>query len=242
MKKLLLITADPALNKSIHLMVAHERMSLHAAEPGWEQVEVARLGHFDLILLDIDPDGPQSRQARDLLPLLRSAVPDVPVLLFTSDKAQEDKLLAAYAPVECLAKPFHREDLFLRISARLQSQGEEGTQTERFDRLVLNYSDKTAQVDDRILPLTGKEYETLELLAGRAGTTLTKSMFLSHLYPEGNEPEMKIIDVFICKLRKKLAAALGGETFIHTVWGRGYVFRVPERGAQIGSVKSARGQ
>ncbi len=73
--------------------------------------------------------------------------------------------------------------------------------------------------------LTGKEYQMLELLSLRKGTTLTKEMFLNHLYGGMDEPELKIIDVFICKLRKKLASAAGGKNFIETVWGRGYVLR-----------------
>jgi len=75
--------------------------------------------------------------------------------------------------------------------------------------------------------LTGKEYQMLELLAVRKGATITKEMFLNQLYGGMDEPEMKIIDVFICKLRKKLAAACSGEQYIETIWGRGYVLRDP---------------
>jgi two-component system cell cycle response regulator CtrA len=50
-------------------------------------------------------------------------------------------------------------------------------------------------------------------------------MFLSHLYGGMDEPETKIIDVFICKLRKKLASASVGKNYIETIWGRGYVMR-----------------
>jgi two-component system cell cycle response regulator CtrA len=76
--------------------------------------------------------------------------------------------------------------------------------------------------------LTGKEYQMLELLSLRKGTTLTKEMFLNHLYGGMDEPELKIIDVFICKLRKKLASATSGAHYIETVWGRGYVLRDPQ--------------
>ena len=76
--------------------------------------------------------------------------------------------------------------------------------------------------------LTGKEYQMLELLSLRKGTTLTKEMFLNHLYGGMDEPELKIIDVFICKLRKKLSVATGGKNYIETVWGRGYVLREPD--------------
>ncbi len=75
--------------------------------------------------------------------------------------------------------------------------------------------------------LTGKEYQILEILALRKGTTLSKEMFLNHLYGGMDEPELKIIDVFICKLRKKLANASGGRDYIETVWGRGYMLREP---------------
>jgi len=94
--------------------------------------------------------------------------------------------------------------------------------------LKVNLDTKTVDVNGQRVHLTGKEYQMLELLSLRKGTTLTKEMFLNHLYGGMDEPELKIIDVFICKLRKKLAAATGGKHYIETVWGRGYVLRNPE--------------
>jgi two-component system, cell cycle response regulator CtrA len=95
----------------------------------------------------------------------------------------------------------------------------------RTGRLVVNLNTRVVSVDDQPVHLTGKEYEILELLSLRKGTTLTKEMFLNHLYGGMDEPEVKIIDVFICKLRKKLAQATDGNHYIETVWGRGYVLR-----------------
>ena len=94
----------------------------------------------------------------------------------------------------------------------------------------MNLDAKTVDVDGKAVHLTGKEYQMLELLSLRKGTTLTKEMFLNHLYGGMDEPELKIIDVFICKLRKKLSEATGGQNYIETVWGRGYVLRDPEPG------------
>ncbi len=88
------------------------------------------------------------------------------------------------------------------------------------------------EVDGTPVHLTGKEYQMLELLSLRKGTTLTKEMFLNHLYGGMDEPELKIIDVFICKLRKKLSEATGGKNYIETVWGRGYVLRDPQSADQ----------
>jgi len=91
--------------------------------------------------------------------------------------------------------------------------------------LKVNLDTKAVEVNGQRVHLTTKEYEMLELLWLRKGTTLTKEMFLNHLYGGMDEPELKIIDVFICKLRKKLQAANGGRPYIETVWGRGYVLR-----------------
>jgi two-component system, cell cycle response regulator CtrA len=97
----------------------------------------------------------------------------------------------------------------------------------RVGKIAVNLDGKTADVDGARVHLTGKEYGILELLALRQGSTITKEMFLNHLYGGFDEPELKIIDVFICKLRKKLALACGSENYIETVWGRGYMLRAP---------------
>ena len=126
-----------------------------------------------------------------------------------------------------MTKPFHRQELVARIHAivrRSKGHAQSVIQTGKFE---VNLDAKTVEVDDKPVHLTGKEYQMLELLSLRKGTTLTKEMFLNHLYGGMDEPELKIIDVFICKLRKKLSEATGGENYIETVWGRGYVLRDP---------------
>jgi len=99
--------------------------------------------------------------------------------------------------------------------------------TVRTGDLVVHLSTRDVSVNDQPVHLTGKEYDILELLSLRKGTTITKEMFLNHLYGGVDEPELKIIDVFVCKLRKKLAQATGGNHYIETIWGRGYVLRDP---------------
>jgi two-component system cell cycle response regulator CtrA len=102
-----------------------------------------------------------------------------------------------------------------------------GGLTIRTGKLTVNPDRRIVTVDGNPVHLTGKEYEILELLSLRKGTVLTKEMFLSRLYGGGHEPGLKIIDVFVCKLRKKLAQATGGSHYIETLWGRGYVLRDP---------------
>lgn len=97
----------------------------------------------------------------------------------------------------------------------------------RTGKLEVYLKTRDVRVGGKPLHLTAKEYALLELLTLRKGTVLTKEMLLDHLFGEGDQPELKIVDVFVCKLRKKLAAATGGEPCIATVKGHGYVLRDP---------------
>jgi two-component system cell cycle response regulator CtrA len=106
----------------------------------------------------------------------------------------------------------------------------------RFDKVAINLDTRTVDVNGTQVHLTNKEYAILELLAMRKGTVLTKEMFLNHLYSSMDEPEIKIIDVFVCKLRKKLSEASGGISYIETVWGRGYMLKDYENDADKNSI------
>ena len=127
-----------------------------------------------------------------------------------------------------MTKPFHREELIARIHAIIRRSKGHSQSIIRTGKIDVNLDTKTVEVDGDTVHLTGKEYQMLELLSLRKGTTLTKEMFLNHLYGGMDEPELKIIDVFICKLRKKLTEATGEDNHIQTVWGRGYVLKDPE--------------
>ena len=126
-----------------------------------------------------------------------------------------------------MTKPFHKDELVARIHAIVRRSRGHAQSVIESDDLVVNLDTKTAAVNGARVHLTGKEYQMLELLSLRKGTTLSKEMFLNHLYGGMDEPGLKIIDVFMCKLRKKLANASNGKDYIETVWGRGYVLRHP---------------
>jgi len=127
-----------------------------------------------------------------------------------------------------MTKPFHKDELIARIHAIVRrSQGHAQSVVQTGD-LIVRLDTKMAEINQVRLYLTAKEYQILELLSLRKGTTLTKEIILNQLYGGMDEPEIKIIDVFICKLRKKLANASGGKNYIETVWGRGYVLREPD--------------
>src|SRR5438876_979735 len=138
----------------------------------------------------------------------------------------EDKVRGlGFGADDYMTKPFHKDELVARIHAVVRRSKGHAQSVILTGELLVNLDTKTVEVGGQRVHLTGKEYQMLELLSLRKGTTLTKEMFLNHLYGGMDEPELKIIDVFICKLRKKLASAAGGKNFIETVWGRGYVLR-----------------
>ena len=159
---------------------------------------------------------------------LRVARINTPILILTGLATVADKVRGfEFGADDYLTKPFHRAELVARIHAIVRRSKGHAQSVIQTGDLVVNLDTKTVEVGGQRVHLTGKEYQMLELLSLRKGTTLTKEMFLNHLYGGMDEPELKIIDVFICKLRKKLANASEGRNFIETVWGRGYVLREP---------------
>jgi two-component system cell cycle response regulator CtrA len=164
----------------------------------------------------------------DVLKKLRLAKVDTPILILSGLDETENKIKGfGFGADDYMTKPFNREELVARIHAIVRRSKGHAQSIIETGKVKVNLDAKTVEVERKPVHLTGKEYQMLELLSLRKGTTLTKEMFLNHLYGGMDEPELKIIDVFICKLRKKLSVATGGENYIETVWGRGYVLRDP---------------
>ncbi|MAN79326.1 MAG: DNA-binding response regulator [Magnetovibrio sp.] len=224
--RVLLVEDDPSTQKSIKMMLESANMVVDTTDLGEDGLEIGKLYDYDIIVLDImlpDMDG------FEVLRRLRDSRVNTPVLILSGLGESESKVKGlGHGADDYLTKPFNKEELMARIQAivrRSQGHAQSIIQT---GRLMVNLDTRTVEVDSQPIHLTGKEYGILELLSLRKGTTLTKEMFLNHLYNGMDEPELKIIDVFICKLRKKLSTATGGENYIETVWGRGYVLRDPE--------------
>ncbi|EAR50954.1 DNA-binding response regulator CtrA [Oceanicola granulosus HTCC2516] len=224
--RVLLVEDDPTTSRSIELMLTHANLNVYATDLGEEGIDLAKLYDYDLILLDLNlPD----MNGLEVLRQLRLARIETPILVLTGDDGTESKLRSfGFGADDYLTKPFHREELVARIHAIIRRSKGHAQSIIKTGRILVNLDAKTVEVDGVPVHLTGKEYQMFELLSLRKGTTLTKEMFLNHLYGGMDEPELKIIDVFICKLRKKLATATDGENYIETVWGRGYVLRDPE--------------
>jgi two-component system, cell cycle response regulator CtrA len=223
--RILLVEDDPTTSRSIELMLTHANLNVYCTDMGEDGVDLAKLYDYDLILLDLNlPD----MSGHDVLRQVRQARVETPILILSGSDDTESKLKGfGFGADDYLTKPFHREELVARIHAIIRRSKGHSQSVIRTGRVSVNLDAKTVDVEGTAVHLTGKEYQMLELLSLRKGTTLTKEMFLNHLYGGMDEPELKIIDVFICKLRKKLAEATGGANYIETVWGRGYVLRDP---------------
>jgi two-component system cell cycle response regulator CtrA len=223
--RILLVEDDPATSRSIELMLTHANLNVYCTDLGEEGIDLAKLYDYDLILLDLNlPD----MHGHEVLRQLRMARIGTPILILSGSDDYENKLKGfGFGADDYMTKPFHREELVARIHAIIRRSKGHAQSIIRTGTINVNLDAKTVDVGGELVHLTGKEYQMLELLSLRKGTTLTKEMFLNHLYGGMDEPELKIIDVFICKLRKKLAEATGGQNHIETVWGRGYVLRDP---------------
>ncbi|MFW2541832.1 response regulator transcription factor CtrA [Primorskyibacter sp. 2E107] len=224
--RILLVEDDPTTSKSIELMLSHANLNVYATDLGEEGIDLAKLYDYDLILLDLNlPD----INGHEVLRQLRVARVETPILILSGDDDTQSKIKGfGFGADDYMTKPFHRDELIARIHAIIRRSKGHSQSVIRTGKISVNLDAKTVEVGGKSVHLTGKEYQMLELLSLRKGTTLTKEMFLNHLYGGMDEPELKIIDVFICKLRKKLSEATGDDNYIETVWGRGYVLRDPE--------------
>ncbi|MFT4089911.1 MAG: response regulator transcription factor [Asticcacaulis sp.] len=235
--RVLLIEDDSATAQSIELMLKSEGFNVYTTDLGEEGVDLGKIYDYDLILLDLSlPD----MSGLEVLRQLRVGKVNTPVMILsgTSEIDTKVKSLGGGAD-DYMTKPFHKDELIARIHAVVRRSKGHAQSVIKTGDIIVNLDAKTVEVAGNRVHLTGKEYEMLELLSLRKGTTLTKEMFLNHLYGGMDEPELKIIDVFICKLRKKLAVANEGNSYIETVWGRGYVLRDPQEALNGGTIVAA---
>jgi two-component system, cell cycle response regulator CtrA len=223
--RVLLIEDDSAAARSIELMLKFETFNVYTTDLGEEGIDLGKLYDYDIILLDLNlPD----MSGFEVVRTLRVSKVRTPILILSGLAEIENKCKGlGFGADDYMTKPFHKDELIARIQAIVRrSQGHAQSVIQMGD-LVLNLDSKSVEVNGARLHLTVKEYQMLELLCLHKDRPMTKEMFLNHIYGGMDEPEAKIIDVFICKLRKKLANVSMGQNYIETIWGRGYVLRDP---------------
>jgi two-component system, cell cycle response regulator CtrA len=230
--RVLLVEDDTIVARGITLALKGASMIVDTADTGEEAIELARLYDYDIIVLDLLlPD----MEGYEVVRKLRTSRVETPVLILSGLTRPQAKVRGfGMGADDYITKPFDQSELVARIQAIVRRAKGFSQPTLSVGPLTLNLGSREVLVEGRSVHLTGKEYAVLELLTLRKGVVLTKEAFLNHLYGGMDEPEVKIIDVFICKLRKKLAQA-GASELIGTVWGRGYVLRDPMSGMRMGN-------
>jgi two-component system cell cycle response regulator CtrA len=223
--RVLLIEDDSSTAQSIELMLKSESFNVFMTDLGEEGVDLGKLYDYDIILLDLNlPD----ISGFEVLRSLRVSKVKTPILILSGLAGIEDKVKGlGFGADDYMTKPFHKDELVARINAIVRRSKGHAQSVIRTGELVVNLDSKTVEVNSQRIHLTGREYQMLELLSLRKGMTVSKEMFLNQLYGGMDEPEIKIIDVWICMLRKKLANASSGKNFIETIWARGYVLCEP---------------
>jgi two-component system, cell cycle response regulator CtrA len=229
--RVLLIEDDRTIAQSIEVMLKSERFNVYTTDLGEEGIDLGKLYDYDIILLDLNlPD----MSGYKVLRSLRVSKVKTPILILTGLGGIEDKVRGlGFGADDYMTKPFHKDELVARIHAIVRRSKGHAESVINTGDLCVNLDAKTVKIGEVHVHLTRKEYQILELLSLRRGTTLTKEMFLNNLYGGMDEPVIKIIDVFMCKLRKKLANASDGKEYIETVWGRGYVLRELREGQAL---------
>jgi two-component system, cell cycle response regulator CtrA len=232
--RVLLIEDDSSVAQSIELMLKSESFNVYTTDLGEEGVDLGRLYDYDIIMLDLNlPD----MSGFEVLRSLRASKVKTPILILSGVASIEHKVKGlGYGADDYMTKPFHKTELIARVHAIVRRSRGHAQSVVQIGDLAVNVDGKTVHIKQVRVNLTGKEYQMLELLSLRRGTTITKEMFLSQLYGGMDEPEIKIIDVFMCKIRKKLANASNGKDYVETVWGRGYLLREP---AEVSAKMSA---
>ena len=221
--RVLLIEDDGATAQSIELMLKSESFNVYTTDLGEEGLDLGKLYDYDIILLDLNlPD----MSGFEVLRSLRVSKVKTPILIISGLAGIQNKVKGlGFGADDYMTKPFHKNEVVARIHAIVRRSKGHAQSVIQTGDLVVNLDTKTIEVSGQHVHLTRKEYQMLELLSLRKGTTLTKEVFLNHLYGGMDEPTQKVIDVFMCKLRRKLAEASNGKNYIETIWGRGYVLR-----------------
>jgi two-component system, cell cycle response regulator CtrA len=225
--RVLLIEDDRAMARSVELMLDEAGFEHETAGTGEIALEYARTYEFDVVMLDLTlPD----LHGHEVLKRLRMLRINTPVLILSGDSETDTKVTGFGAGADdYVTKPFDKSELLARVHALVRRSQGHAQSVIVTGPVSIDLAARTVEVAGRRVGLTGKEYAILEMLSLRKGMTLTKEMFLTHLYGGRDEPELKIIDVFICKLRKKLyQAGAPASGCIETVWGRGYSLRDPQ--------------
>jgi two-component system cell cycle response regulator CtrA len=221
--RLLVVEDENGIATRVEATCASDGMACHVAENGTEALEMMKFYDYDAIILDLilpDIDG------FEILARMRAIKNSTPVVILSGLTTTEDKVKClSIGADDYVTKPFSKTELLARIHAIIRRTSGHFSSIIDIGPIKIDIRQRSVRIYGVEMSLTKKEYSILELLAIKKGSVLPKEAFLNHIYGGMDEPEIKIVDVFVCKLRKKISDLTGGLNFIETVWGRGYTLR-----------------
>lgn len=221
--RVLLIEDDKTIGQNIAMVLNKEGMVVDTSYLGEDGLEMAKLYEYDIIIVDLMLPG---IDGYEVVRSLRATRNNTPIMILSGLSGSDKKVKGlGFGADDYLTKPFDRSELIARVNALVRRSKGLADPIVRTGIMEINLNSKIVTIGGKVLHLTSKEYALIELLAMRKGTTINKEQFLNHLYGGMDEPEMKIIDVFLCKIRRKIEKLSGGEEYIETVWGRGYILK-----------------
>lgn len=221
--RVLLIEDDKTIGQNIAMVLGKEGMVVDTSYLGEDGLEMAKLYDYDIVVLDLMLPG---IDGYEVVRSLRAAKNNTPVLILSGLSGSDKKVKGlGFGADDYLTKPFDRSELIARVNALVRRSKGLADPVVRTGSMEINLNSKIVTIGGKVLHLTSKEYALVELLGMRKGTTINKEQFLNHLYGGMDEPEMKIIDVFLCKIRRKIEKLSDGVEYIETVWGRGYILK-----------------
>ena len=234
--RLLVVEDEVDISRRIEAACASDGLNCHTAETGAEALEMTQIYDYAAIILDILlPD----ICGFDIISRLRAINDNTPILILSGLSSTEDKVKSlTMGADDYITKPFSKSELLARVYAIIRRAAGHSSSLIKIGPLEINIKQRKVAIYGTELILTSKEYAILELLAMKRGSVLAKETFLNHIYGGMDEPELKIVDVFICKLRKKITNLTGGINLIETVWGRGYTIRDLDEEQKVQSINT----
>lgn len=221
--RLIIIDKDKTLNQNLAFFFKNKGFVVDSAYSGEDGLELTHLYEYDVLMLSYHlPD----MSGLDLLKRLRTANLQAPILIYSINSSVSVKIdCLTHGADDYVVKPCDKGELLARLKALVRRSRGYAHPIIHIGDMSVNLDAKQVKIKDTPLPLTGKEYALIELLALKQGSTVSKEQFLNHLYGGMDEPELKIIDVFLFRIRDKIKQIAGSTTYIQTVWGRGYILK-----------------
>jgi len=217
--RILLIEDDEKVARAVSTGLEAERFAVDRVSDGPDGLDTARLGTYDLIILDLMLPG---LSGTELLKRLRKVNSDVPILILTARDAMSEKIANFEAGADdYLTKPFAFAELVVRVNALLRRGATKRANVIRVADLEIDRVHHQVQRNGTGIKLTSKEYSLLEYLALNAGRVLSRSMIVDHVWDQSFDGLTNIVDVYVRQLRTKIDEPFK-QQLIHTVRGTGY--------------------